>query len=798
ALAIAPCAAVAAADEATGPSVSPLVVVAPGASPDTGVDPDKLPGSTESLDAAALKRTGSLAVTDALEQRVPGVSLSDSQGNGFARDLNYRGFTASPLQGAPQGLAVYLGGIRLNEAFGDTVNWDLIPETAIRRLDLVTGDPAFGLNALGGALSLTMKTGADSPGCEVGVEGGSFGRVFGSAAYGASRGPWSGYFAIEGGHDDGWRRHSPSDVARAYADLGWSEGAGELHLVADLGTTELGVVGPTPTDMLAADRASVFTFPQFTRDSTALIGLNGAWKAGNGWTLQGGVHGRAFAQDHVDGNDGNFEGCSRNPASPLFGALCVEDDDFPAAIRPPAAAFQVLGKDGAPIGCPPLVAGQTKLCNGVPYGSVDRTRTRSSTGGISLQATRDGPLAGRPNLFTAGLSFDSSTIRFGADSTLGLIFPDLSVRTDPGEVVGAGQIIRTAGAIAYTPVELHATTRNAGAYALDTFDLTDSLFLTVSGRWNGQHVSTSDRTGTSPDLNGSHDFERFDPAAGLAWKIAAWITAYGGYAETNRAPTPLELSCSNPLKPCLLENALVSDPPLKQVVSRTWQAGLRGAGEVGTGRLDWRIGLYRSDNDDDIIALASAIQGRGSYANVPSTRRQGFEAGADYRSEGWSAYASASKVDATYRFAGAIASPNSPFADGDGNVQVTSGDRIGGVPAWRFKAGGDFNPTPAITVGADVLGVGKQYLVGDEANQDRQAPSYWVVGVHGEWAMARGLTVFGRVDNLFDRRYATFATYFETDALDNVRPSPLPSDPDPRSETPAPPRSVAVGLRWRW
>src|SRR5262249_21172264 len=70
---------------------------------------------------------------------------------------------ASPLQGTPQGLAVYMQGIRVNEAFGDTVNWDLIPKVAIGRSDVWTNNPAFGLNALGGAISFQMKDGFAAP-----------------------------------------------------------------------------------------------------------------------------------------------------------------------------------------------------------------------------------------------------------------------------------------------------------------------------------------------------------------------------------------------------------------------------------------------------------------------------------------------------------------------------------------------------------------------------------------------------------------------------------------------------------
>jgi iron complex outermembrane receptor protein len=124
-----------------------------------GIDRDKVPAMIQTLRAENFARTNSFTLTDTLGQRVPGVSITDVQGSTFFQDLRYRGFAASPLQGTPQGLAVYQNGIRLNEAFGDTVNWDLIPEAAIDRADIWTNNPAFGLNALGGAVSLQMKNG---------------------------------------------------------------------------------------------------------------------------------------------------------------------------------------------------------------------------------------------------------------------------------------------------------------------------------------------------------------------------------------------------------------------------------------------------------------------------------------------------------------------------------------------------------------------------------------------------------------------------------------------------------------
>ncbi|MDO1767582.1 Plug domain-containing protein, partial [Escherichia coli] len=63
-------------------------------------------------------------ITGYLEQNVTGVTLNSSQGNPYQPDVNYRGFTASPLLGTPQGLSVFQDGVRINEPFGDVVNWD--------------------------------------------------------------------------------------------------------------------------------------------------------------------------------------------------------------------------------------------------------------------------------------------------------------------------------------------------------------------------------------------------------------------------------------------------------------------------------------------------------------------------------------------------------------------------------------------------------------------------------------------------------------------------------------------------
>ena len=260
----------------------------------------------------------------ALEQRVPGVHLTDVQGNGLFQDLQYRGFFASPLQGTPQGLAVYMNGIRINEAFGDTVNWDFIPSMAVGRADVWTNNPAFGLNALGGAISFQMKDGFTFQGFEFDAMGGSYGRIGGSFQYGKRWGDWAVYMAGDGVRDGGWRYHSPSRIGRFYGDVGWKGTDAELHLVASAADNYFGVVGPTPVNLLDRDWKSTYTFPQTTKNEMQLLALNGRYNVTDTWTVQSNLYVRNFKQKHVDGNDADVERCAAGNNT-----LCLDDDAFP-------------------------------------------------------------------------------------------------------------------------------------------------------------------------------------------------------------------------------------------------------------------------------------------------------------------------------------------------------------------------------------------------------------------------------------------------------------------------------------
>jgi outer membrane receptor protein involved in Fe transport len=360
-------------------------------------------------------------------------------------------------------------------------------------------------------------------------------------------------------------------------------------------------------------------------------------------------------------------------------------------------------------------------------------------------------------------------------------------------VSGSGIFLGQSGdPVSIGSVALRTTNQYSGLYALDTFDVTDAFSITGGGRFNVARIALEDQIGTA--LNGNHTFNRFNPIVGGTYKITPGLTAYAGYSEANRAPTPLELGCADPAHPCIIAAFLVSDPPLKQVVSRTVEAGLRGTKELTIGTLEWKLGVFRSDNKDDILAIPSpALQGFGYFQNVGSTRRQGIEAQVNLTSKTLQLYASYALVDARFLDALQVGS-NSPFADINGNVQILPGNRIPAIPRNRIKAGIDYSITDAFKVGGDALFVGSQYFVGDESNQAQRLPSYALFNLHASYQINKTFQIYARADNIFDNHYATYGTFFDTGAVPNFANGGAPFT-DPRSLSPARPCALYAGLK---
>jgi outer membrane receptor protein involved in Fe transport len=728
----------------------------------SGIDVDKVPAGINAIGAAQIQRTGSLNIADALQQQVPGVVVNEVSGNPFQPNVEFRGFVASPVNGTPQGLAVYQNGVRVNEAFGDTVNWDMIPTAAIRSVTVVTNNPAFGLNALGGAVNVLMKDGFNYHGAEIDTMGGSFGRIQSSAQWGKQIDNFAVYGALEGLHDNGFRNFSQSDVRRFYGDVGYKNDVSEFHLNMGAANNNFGAAATAPIELLQQYWGATYTTPQTTANRVGYLNFTGKVEATPTWTLEGSAHVRVFEHKAVDGNPTGTQPCGADPTQ-----LCFGNDSTPAN-----------GLNGAQLANP--------FDPGAVLGEIDRTKTRSTTTGVSLQATNTDQLFGHNNHLVVGASFDSSVTRFSASAELGTLAPNYVI-------TGSGIYLGQSGdPVSIGPVDLRATNQYTGLYALDTFDVTNALSITGGGRFNVANIRLEDQIGTA--LNGNDTYTRFNPIVGATYKIRPELTAYAGYSEANRAPTPLELGCADPANPCVIAAFLVSDPPLKQVVSRTYEAGLRGTRELNIGMLSWKVGAFRATNSDDILAIPSPVlQGFGYFQNVGSTRRQGIEAQVNLTSKTMQLYASYALVDARFLDTLQVGS-NSPFADADGHVQILPGNRIPAIPRNRIKAGIDYSITDAFKVGGDALFVGSQYYVGDESNQAQRLPSYAVFNLHTSYQINKTFQVYARADNIFDNRYATFGTFFDTGAVPNFANGGAPFT-DPRSISPARPRAFYAGLR---
>src|SRR5271156_6307478 len=709
----------------------------PAATPSTALDVDKVPSSINFVNTPEIQRTNSLNVMDALQQNVAGVNISNVSGNDFQANLEFRGFVASPVSGTPQGLAVYQNGVRVNEAFGDTINWDLIPTAAIKSIAVVTNNPAFGLNALGGAVTVQMKDGFNYHGAEVDVMGGSFGRLQSSLQWGNQIGNWAVYGALEEVHDDGYRNFSPSDVRRFYGDIGYRYDGNEIHLNMGAAQNNFGASAAVPIELLQQYWGATYTTPQTSQNQVGYLNLTGKFEVTPTWTIDAIAHYRAFSQQTQDGNPTGAQPCAADTT-----LLCFGDGATPAN-----------GLNGQQL-ANPFPAGSN-------LGENDRTFTNTNSGGISLQATNTDQLFGHENRFVVGTSFDTSVTHFGSSAELG---------TFNGSYVlnGSGIFLGTSGdPISDGPVALRTTNQYTGIYALDTFDVTKALSITAGGRFNDAHIVLQDQLGGL--LNGNDTYDRFNPIIGATYKITSGLTAYASYSEANRAPTPLELGCADPNHPCILATFLVSDPSLKQVVSHTYEAGFRGTHDFSFGTLDWKLGGFRTTNTDDILNIADpnmSLQGFGYFQNVGDTRRQGIEAEANLKWSRWQFHASYAFIDARFLDSLVLGS-NSPLADANGNIQVSPGNIIPAIPRHRIKASFDYAVTDAFKIGGDALWVSSQYFVGDESNQFPQLPSYAVFNAHASYQINKTFQIYARADNIFDNRYATYGTFFDTGALPN-------------------------------
>ncbi len=732
----------------------------------------KVSGSVSRVSVQDIQRTGAVEVQNLLQTSVPGIIVTDLQGNGFQTDVQYRGFSSSPVNGVPQGLAVYQNGVRINEAFGDIVNWDFIPSNAINDITVVAGNPVFGLNAIGGAISIGMKDGFNYQGTEIDGRAGSFGRIQGSFQTGQRSGSVAAFVALEGAHDDGWRDNSPADIKRMYADLGYKTEDAEFHVNFTGAQNFVGAVTAAPVELLALDYARTYTSPQTTENDMKMVSLNGTVSVTDTLKLSGVAYRRKFTQKHLDANILQAENCAGN--------ICVDGEN-------------ILGS-GAGVNA----NGTIPFSVGGPFGTIDRTSQDAGSMGASLQAVEKSKLFGLGNQFLVGASYDHGHVLYNAGSSLGRIGPLFVVSELGIAITGPNDI---------SPRRLTTTNDYYGLYFSDTLDLTDKLAVTAGGRFNVADLSIRDLTGRDPFLNADSSYERFNPQVGATYTFVPGLTLYGSYSEANRAPTPAELACADPLNPCLIESFLTADPPLNQVVSHTAELGLRGEQTSWSGRekFEWGVVLFRTLNTDDIIAVAAQTSGRGYFINGGDTLREGVEANVSYRTEKYFLYANYNFTDATFQTPLTLASPNNPVATpcpganpADLNaptcVNVEPGDNLPGIPKHKFKAGFDYWITPEWKFGADLIASSSQVFFGDDGNQNKPLAGYAKVNLHTSYDITDHVQVYGLIDNVFDKKFGTFGNYFDTASATTASLGTI-NFTDPRTIVPAAPIAFYGGMK---
>jgi outer membrane receptor protein involved in Fe transport len=722
---------------------SPQQVEVIGTSPLTGlgVDRDLLPYSSQVLRRGAIDQAQAGPTTDLLSRRVPGMQVNDIQGSPFQSDLTYRGYRASGLLGASQGLSVYLDGVRINEPFGDVVQWDLLPEFSLQSISVVPGaNPAFGLNTLGGAIALTTANGRSAPGVRAEVGFGSFARKRADVSYGHSDADsgWHQYIAAGAFDERGWRDRSPGDLQHVLAKFGRSSGVTEWDVSVLGGRSELTGNGLVPQfafddegnrtpDLLESRYEAVFTHPDRTRNTLGQAAFNWSHQLDNAARLQGLLYVRSTRRSTVNGD--------------------VADD-----------------------------AGE--------IASLNTTNTRQTAYGAAASLSqRSGD-----HQWQLGASVDASRVRF-RQSEQGAVFD-----ATRGTVAEEGEEAELSAAVEGRSVTL-------GVYTTDTWRVAPRTHVTGTVRLNRSRVSNrltsvDDDTGELEEQpRETFHYTSVNAAIGVTQGIGDALTAFANVARNTRVPTAIELGCADPEEPCRLPAGLQSDPFLEQVRSTSIEAGARWRPVQGQ-RVE--LTAYRTDNRDDIVFGSVSTTGQlGYFQNFPRTRHQGVDASWQAGFGAVTLDVSASVLRATYQAAGTL-------RIGERNVTVSPGTRMAGLPKHTLKVGADWRVTPAWSIGADWQRYGGRVVQGNEDGLaedggepiDLSLPGYNVMHLRMSWRPSNSVELIARIGNVFDKRYATYGAIAETvfDAQGNY----TGTEADALFVAPGTPRSFFVGLRMQF
>lgn len=676
--------------------------------PGVGTPVNEVPANVQSATNKEIKQQHTLELADLINANLGSVTINEGQSNPFMSDVFFRGFTATPLMGAPQGMSVYQDGIRVNEPFGDTVNWGLIPQSAISSINLIPGsNPVFGLNTLGGALSVNTKSGSQYPGFAAQLSGGSWGRKAGEFEFGGENGNIDYFITGNMFSEEGWRDHSPSQVNQLFGKVGWQNDTSDLDLSVSLANNNLEGIQALPRSWLNKPETA-YTWPDVMDNNLVMLALKGS---------------HFLSDDHLVAANTYFR------RSRTHNFASNTNDCFASA------------ETGVGEAC--------EFSNTTDQGSNERSMTDQFGYGLSAQYSYLGNLLGHKNQFTGGLSMDFGNTSYVSGEQTTNFTPD-----------------RGAVPNSEFETETDIRTRNYyyGLFATDTFSFTDKLHMTLSGRYNYikirlmDHMEADANTGkfvTGDNSSIEHTFNRFNPAVGLNFNPSQSLGFYGSYNEGMRAPTPIELSCADPLTPCRLPTDFLADPSLKPVVAKTWEGGARG--KLG-GDWHWNASLFHSVLHDDLQFISSGNSfNLGYFQNVGKTQREGIELGLSGSYEKLHLSANYQFLNATFESPMTFHNEANSSADPNGDVHVSPGDKIPNIPRHSLKLRVAYDFLPELTVGMSMIANTDVYARGDENNQDinGKVPGYAVFNLDANWSFHSNWSAFAKINNLFDKEYAT-------------------------------------------
>ena len=707
--------------------------------PSIGLPINMVPSSIQTVNGQEINQQAGVSVADYMVNNLQGVTVNEVGGNPYQLEINFRGYNATPISGNPQGLSVYVDGVRMNQPFSNTVLWDLIPDFSIESMQMVAGsNPVYGLNTLGGAISMQTKSGRTFNKKAIDFSAGSWGRQTSLMEAGgiSDDGSYDYYIGYQHFTEDGWRDYSPSHVNQLFTKVGWESDTSRYEVSYSGAHNLLIGNGLTPKDLLGSDLEGIHTLEDETKNNYGKLVLSATeyWDdatmfSGNAYWLR---------SDRKTGN-GDLNDEYANPG----------DDE----------------------------------------GVQNATGTKQDAYGANGQITFDQDWLGRRNQLIVGVALESSIIKFAQTEQ------EQATLLANGFFGGAlGDVEQTTG--------LTGKTKSAGLFATNTHSLNDRWDINTAARYNFIQVNNEDTfnsAGGATSLTGNAHYERINPSVGLTFHPNDNYTTYASYSESNRAPTSIELGCSNEAQPCNLPTQMADDPPLEMVVAKTVEFGARG--KIAN-NMSWNAAIYSGKNQDDILFVyANASNGLGYFTNVDETTREGIDLGFSGQFDDLSLEVNYGFVMARYGSDFTIANEVNTSSDGDA-IQIKDGDYLPNIPKHHMKIRANYRINPSWFVGATVSAFSKSYMMGNE-NQGHDAsqgiqgetPGYAVMNLDSQYYIGENWQLSLKAINIFDNEYYTGGRLAETRVQTDRS---FGDERNVASLIPGAPRAAWLGLRYEF